>query len=191
MSRWERGVQALRAHQLPVVEPLLADVVALGLLELGAYLGELRARGHELGLRQAEPGAGLGVVEARQDRALAHPQTLLDQHLGDLAGDLGRDGGLEAGGDVTARVQHRAGRAPGRGGARHRGLHHRRTQMGPAEPEPDPGHQDEECQDREQTAAPARRTSGAAIDAELLQEVGLFHGRGFRHEVPVCHKCPW
>ena len=69
----ERGVQALRAHQLPVEEPLLADVVALGLIELGAYLGELRARGHELGLRQAEPGAGLGVVETRQHRALVAP----------------------------------------------------------------------------------------------------------------------
>ena len=98
-----------------------AGVVPLGLLELGADLGDLGAGGRQLGLGERELRLRLGVVEPGQHRALLDPHALLDQHLGHLAGDLGRHGGLAPGGDVAAGVQHRAAVRRLGGRARHRG----------------------------------------------------------------------
>ena len=70
------GVHRLLADQLPPQQLLLPREVALGLIELGADLGQLRASRRQLGPGQRERGLGLGVVEPGQDLALLDPHAL-------------------------------------------------------------------------------------------------------------------
>ncbi len=146
-------------------------MVLLGLDELGPDLGELGARGHELGPREPELRLRLGVVEPGQHRALAHALALLDQHLGHLAGDLGGDGGLATGGDVAARVEHRAGPRALAGRARHRRLHHRGLRAEDAEPEPAAQEEHPRREGEIQRGAPARHAGRPTVDAQLAEEV--------------------
>ena len=172
MSRWASaassacGAISLRSWQL-----LLARVVLLGLDELGPDLGELGARGDELGPRQPELRLRLGVVEPGEDRALVDPLALLDQHLGDLAGDLRGDGGLAPRGDVAAGVEHRAGPRALAGRARDRRLHHRRPGAEDAEPEPAAQEEPGRGEDDVETGASARRAVRPAVDPQLVEEV--------------------